>query len=84
MRCNICDRNLTDKEVSFNKDLDTWEPCTDCLDVAMDAAYSQRFGPESAHDGIILDSDFDEGYLPEYVNEYASYRGYDEDLREDY
>jgi hypothetical protein len=31
MRCNICDSDLS-KPV-FNRQLNTWEPCTTCLDV---------------------------------------------------
>ena len=47
MRCHVCDKALTDKEVVFNKDLVNpdgsggYEPCTVCLEVAMDAAFSQ-------------------------------------------
>ena len=46
MRCAICDRALSDTEVVFNKDLDAYEPCSTCLEVAMDAAYSQGFSPD--------------------------------------
>lgn len=46
MRCNICDRALSDAEVVFNKDIDTYEPCSTCLEVAMDAAFSQGFSPD--------------------------------------
>lgn len=59
MRCNICDRKLTDKEISFNKDLETYEPCTECLDVALDAAYSDGFKPEGSEDYHIIDLTFD-------------------------
>lgn len=45
MRCYICDRRLTDKEISYNEDLGRDEPCTTCLDVALDAAYSGGFSP---------------------------------------
>lgn len=46
MRCNICDRALSDTEVVWNKDINTYEPCSTCLEVAMDAAYSQGFTPD--------------------------------------
>jgi len=36
---------LTDKEGSFNEDLQQNEPCTTCLDIALDAAYSGGFSP---------------------------------------
>lgn len=34
MRCNICDKLLTAPK--FNKDLDTWEPCEECLEIISD------------------------------------------------
>lgn len=43
MRCNICDRALSDTEIIWNKDIKTYEPCNTCLEIAMDAAYSQGF-----------------------------------------
>ena len=41
MRCNICDKALSDSEVVFNKNIDGYEPCSICLDIALDAAFSQ-------------------------------------------
>lgn len=65
MKCHICDAELSDKEVSWNKELNSFEPCTVCLDIAMDAAYSNGYTTED--DGfVILDSDFDE-HFDEYV-----------------
>jgi hypothetical protein len=43
MRCNICDKALTDKEVVWSTDLKAYEPCTTCLEAAMDAAYCDGF-----------------------------------------
>ena len=51
MHCNICDRILSETEIIFNTDIDTYEPCSTCLTVALDAAYSQGFSP----DGETLD-----------------------------
>lgn len=59
MHCHICDCELSDKEISWNKDLDTFEPCTVCLDAAMDAAYCDGFVIED-DDTIVLDSSFDD------------------------
>lgn len=59
MHCEICDRTLTPEEIIFNKELETYEPCTTCLDVIMDAAYG-RSRPDDDEEGfIILDSDWD-------------------------
>lgn len=43
MRCAICDRVLSDAEVQWNKDTETFEPCSTCLEIALDAAYSGGF-----------------------------------------
>lgn len=40
MRCNCCDRVLGDGEVLLAPDNKTFEPCATCMEVAMDAAYS--------------------------------------------
>jgi len=58
MRCNICDKELSEKEIQWNPDLDGWECCTICLDVALDAAYGQH-RPDD--EGVpLLDQTFDE------------------------
>lgn len=63
MHCHICDKELSDKEVSWNKDLDSFEPCTTCLDIAMDAAYCD--GYETEDDSfVVLASSFDDEYVP--------------------
>jgi len=59
MRCNICDKELSDKEVNYNEDLQGYEPCTECLDVAMDAAYSGSL-PDDDRELVAVDSSFDE------------------------
>lgn len=60
IKCHICDKDLTDKEVQYNKDLKCWEPCMNCWDVILDAAYSDGFQyDDSELDGIVIDPDFD-------------------------
>lgn len=46
MKCNCCDRNLSDTEIIWNSELEAFEMCSTCLEVAMDAAYSQGFTPD--------------------------------------
>lgn len=43
MKCYICDKELSEKEVNFNDDMKNFECCTTCLDIAMDAAYCDGF-----------------------------------------
>lgn len=61
MHCNICDKMLSETEIVFNNDINTYEPCSTCLNVALDAAYSQGFSP----DGEPLDD-------PEMQDEYGN------------
>lgn len=54
MRCNICDKQLTDKEIIWNKQLQAYEPCSYCLEAAMDAAYSDGFQHEDDGSTIFI------------------------------
>lgn len=46
MRCHICDAELSEKELVWNDDLDSYEPCSVCLDIIYDAAFSDGFDRE--------------------------------------
>jgi len=76
MRCNICDRQLSEKEIIFSKELDTFEPCTTCLDAAMEAAYTAGFDTED--DEYILIEDNDNYVEPDLVLSYKDTENYDE------
>lgn len=56
MRCNICDKQLSEKEINYNEDLPAFEPCSVCLEEIMDAAYSGNFGTED-DDSILVDDE---------------------------
>ena len=49
MNCHICDRGLSETEVVWNKEggklpgTGAYEPCSTCLEAAMDAAYTDGF-----------------------------------------
>ena len=66
MRCNCCNRQLNEKEITWNNDLQAWEMCGVCLDIAYDAAFSQGFrcddesGYDSDDDSFIILEDFDD------------------------
>ncbi len=69
MHCNICDRQLSEKEISWNADLQAYEPCSTCLDVIMDAAYGQSRPDDIEGEEVLLDTDFDqEDYADLYGN----------------
>lgn len=70
MKCNICNKDMSDKEIVYSDDLKTYEPCTTCLDIAMDAAYSQGFLTEDDEYVIINDGDDD---APTYSKEFSLY-----------
>lgn len=33
MKCHVCDKTLSDKEVQWNRDHQDWDPCGTCLEV---------------------------------------------------
>jgi len=89
MRCNICDKTLSETEVLFNKEIDAFEPCSTCLDIAMETAFSQGFHKPDDEipvevgdiygDGIIetLDSDVFSSSYGDAGDIVASYDDYD-------
>lgn len=42
MRCRICDKALSDAEIQTAPDGSS-EPCTPCMEIVLDAAYSDGF-----------------------------------------
>lgn len=46
MHCYICDRQLSDAEIIWNSDYKQWEPCGECLEISLDAAFSGGFNPD--------------------------------------
>lgn len=44
MRCFICNRSLSEKEIQFGEENKT-EPCGECLEVIYDTAYPSGFDP---------------------------------------
>lgn len=59
MKCHICDKELSDKEITYNEDLKAYEPCTYCLEAALDAAYCDGFNIEDDKFIIIDDPDYE-------------------------
>lgn len=62
MKCYICDKDLSDKETIYDEQLKGFEPCTTCLDIAMEAAYSDGFTTEDDEYSIV-DEEFDDQYI---------------------
>lgn len=56
MRCNICDRQLSDKEISWNKEINNFECCGTCLEISLEAAFSDGFLKED-DDHVLIDND---------------------------
>jgi hypothetical protein len=54
VRCFICNEVLSDTEIQLAPD-GTYEPCTECMEIALDAAYSEGFSPDSDTDPEIED-----------------------------
>ena len=72
MHCNICDKQLSEIEINWNKDLKTYEPCAVCLEVIMETAYSGKFTRSEENIEVIGPADPDVETLdPEEVDPYA-------------
>ncbi len=61
MKCAICDKTLSEAEIILNKETGTWEPCGQCLEIALDAAYSGDFKPDDDLDDPELNTKFGSG-----------------------
>lgn len=81
MRCNICDKQLTDKEIQWNKELQAWESCSFCLEVAMDAAYSDGFQNDDDNSVILVGEESDDDRV-DFVS-FSDYRPLGYTLTED-
>lgn len=61
MRCHICDKAMSEKEIQVSPDGVTYEPCATCMDVIIDAAYSDGFTKEDPLDDPELQEAFGDG-----------------------
>lgn len=43
MRCECCDKIMSPEEIQYIQEEKTFDYCTTCLDIAMEAAYSGDF-----------------------------------------
>jgi len=60
MRCNCCDRALSEQEIHFNPELGAWEMCVTCLEISLDAAYSQGFSRDDDDLMYVVDEEYDD------------------------
>lgn len=63
MKCNICDKDLNEKEVNWNKEINTFDPCAVCLEIAFDAAFSDGFSRPDEDDSFVIVEDDDPTYF---------------------
>ena len=71
MHCNICDKIMSDSEIQVAPDGKGYEPCAVCMDVILDAAYSDGFTKEGSIEedpDVEYDSDSDVETLDEGVH----------------
>lgn len=68
MRCNVCDKGLNEKEISWNEDIDNFEMCGECLDVALEAAYGSSYSDEAPDEEV--SGDMDKIVPPAFLSEY--------------
>lgn len=63
MRCNVCDKALSNDEVSWNPEIKAWEMCSVCLDVAMDTAFSQGYNRPDDEITVEVGDEFGDGII---------------------
>lgn len=56
MRCHICDKTLSEIEIQQEPD-GTFQPCSVCMEIIMDAAYSNGFVRGDELEEFDLDDD---------------------------
>lgn len=67
MRCYICDKTLTDKEVVYDDDLKAYDPCSTCMEIILDTAYSDGY-VHADDETAVLDTSFDYGDASDIVS----------------
>ena len=53
MKCYICDKDLSDKEIAYSEDLQGYEACSECLEIIYDTAYSDGFDKEDQGEIVV-------------------------------
>lgn len=61
MRCNICDKPLSESEIVYIPETKSFDCCTTCLDIALEAAYCDGFQREEPLDDPDLDDLYGSG-----------------------
>lgn len=56
MRCHVCDKAMQETEIQVSPDGKTYEPCAVCMEIIMDAAYSDGFTKDVDEEQILEDS----------------------------
>lgn len=58
MRCHVCDKAISEAEIQVTPDGKGYEPCSICMEIALDAAYCDGFVRSDDLDEIeVLDGD---------------------------
>jgi len=78
MRCNICDRSMSDKEIQPAEGDALYEPCSTCLEIALDAAYSDGFIKDDDEYILLDEPNEDTDPFGVIMIEYKDTENYDE------
>lgn len=61
MRCDICDKTLSEKEIQYDESTRKFDPCSECIEIIMDAAFSDGF--TTGDDEVVTLVDGSDDYL---------------------
>lgn len=64
MRCHVCDKAMQENEIVYLPETNSFDCCATCLDVALEAAFSDGFQKEEPLDDPELEELFGDGLLP--------------------
>jgi hypothetical protein len=62
VRCYICDVELTENEISLDRELKS-EPCTSCQQIIYETAFSGKF--KNPYEDVDEDEDLHDGFEPD-------------------
>jgi hypothetical protein len=78
MRCYICNRALSEKEISLDEQTLKTEPCGECLEVIYDTAYPSGYDPND-DEFVLIDEAVDDTDLRAVVPFFNSRKDLDND-----
>ena len=72
MKCYICNKDLTDDEIVIDNDTKEYAPCSECMAIILDAAYSDGFVKPDEEEIEPVEETFFKGYYEDVQDSYKT------------